>query len=89
MINGVCPERSHWKGWAGEKSKNEHVPIRRPKQLWLKSSFPATHLSKPLLREQSDLSGFTGFLPLWVHRCCSGRSPHILLVTDSVDLGLL
>lgn len=69
MINGVCPERSHWKGWAGEKSKNEHVPIRRPKQ-------PATHLSKPLLREQSDLSGFAGFLPLWIHRWLWKETPH-------------
>jgi len=28
MINGVCPERSHRKGWAGEEGGNEHLLIR-------------------------------------------------------------
>lgn len=35
---------------------------------------------------ESDLSSFAGFLTLWIHRCCSRRSLHILLITDSVDL---
>jgi hypothetical protein len=35
MINGVFPERSHRKGWAGEKERNEHVPIRRQKNAFV------------------------------------------------------
>lgn len=59
----VCAPReaTDWKGWAGEKSKNEHVPIRRPKQLWLKSSFPATHLSKPLLSSLTSVASQASF----------------------------
>lgn len=39
MINGVCPERSHRKGQAGEKGRKEHFLNRGKNGFYFKIGF--------------------------------------------------
>lgn len=63
MINGVCPERSHRKGLAGEKGRNEHFLIRGQRRLLFDSSFLLTFFLSTLLLERATWTHCLHFLP--------------------------